>query len=186
MAKKITNAQALKLLGDARSVVTHAVMDHYDIGRRLYEIREEEAWEVSFDSFGEFLKDLDSSPSFFSSLITIHKKIVLECKPTPSQLAQLRWNKARALLRVVTPNNFNHWFNRTRTMSVTETEREVNKACNNPKSLREQIVYYFKTSDARFIKSYLEKIRNANGLTTLSDAMVEAMRCAISGIKVKY
>lgn len=75
------------------------------LGEKLYRIKGEEMWQGMYNSYEEFLKDIDISPGNASKLRQIYERLVLEQGFTPPELAGVGQRRLYAILPLCTDKN---------------------------------------------------------------------------------
>lgn len=72
------------------------------LGEKLYKIKSEKMWEGVYDSYEDFLKDIDLTPGNASKLRQIYEKLMLEQGFQPSEIAKIGQRKLYSILPLCT------------------------------------------------------------------------------------
>lgn len=72
-----------------------------DLGERLAHIREKKLWKVDYESFDEFLVDLNVGKSLASKLMRIYEVFVKKCEIPSAVLSVLPWTSLYQLSRII-------------------------------------------------------------------------------------
>ena len=104
-----------------------------ELGGRLMKIRDEKLWRGGWESFGEYLADMQWSEATGSKLIRIFQKFVLEWQFSHLQLAEAGgWTVVAEVLPVVkTKQEAKQWLANCRKLSRTDLRRTIHEEKHN-------------------------------------------------------
>jgi hypothetical protein len=97
------------------------------LGQYLHNIREQKLYEGQWDSFPEYLQDMNLPDGTASKLINIYKKFVLEFQIPEQRLIDAGgWTKIATLLPIVTnKEDAEEWIHKASVLSIRDLQKEI-------------------------------------------------------------
>lgn len=104
-----------------KSIETH----FFELGARLYKIKEEKLWEGIYDNYTYFLDDAKINPSLASMLTAIHKKYVIEGNMTQKALVGIGYSNLYEAIPLIESEGIETTMAKARTLTRSEIKDEV-------------------------------------------------------------
>jgi len=98
-----------------------------ELGKRLYDIREESKFRPNYETFEDFCMELKMSPATVSKLVNIYQKFVLSYCLDPQLVANAGgWSVVAEVLPMVTSKtSAKKWLNLASTLSRNDLRKEI-------------------------------------------------------------
>ena len=97
----------------------------FELGKRLYKIREKELWREGYDSYYEFLEAAKINPSMASRLTKIHEVYIVQGARDPKELAAIGYSNLYEAIPLVERDGVEATVVRAETLSRSEIVDEV-------------------------------------------------------------
>lgn len=107
-----------------------AEMRFLEVGGRLLQIYLEKMWKVGWDSFEDYIHEMQMSRSTANKLMNIYRRFVIEFRIPHSKLAEAGgWSVLAEVLPVVkNKKDADDWIWKSKELSKTDIRREIQEA----------------------------------------------------------
>jgi len=96
------------------------------LGERLHRIRNERMWEGRWDSYEDYLSEINISPAKASKITSIYEKYVLEYNVPQDKLVKVGWSSLYSLLPAVKDKeSANEWVDKASVLRREDIEDEI-------------------------------------------------------------
>ncbi len=115
------------------------------LGEYLFNIREQRLYEGQWDTFHNFLEEMNLQDSTASKLISVYRKFIFELNiPKENLLEAGGWTKLAKIVNVIeTPEDADEWLAKSSVLSMRDLEKEIkeNKTGVEMKTCRHDNTY---------------------------------------------
>lgn len=110
---------------ETKQLVKRIETQFFELGARLYKIKEEKLWDGIYDNYTEFLDDAKINPSLASMLTAIHRTYVIENNVAQDSLAGIGYSNLYEAIPLVESDGIEGTLAKVRTLTRSEIKDEV-------------------------------------------------------------
>lgn len=110
---------------ETKQLVKNIETHFFELGARLYKIKEEKMWEGAYDNYTEFLDDAKINPSLASMLTAIHTKYVIENNIPQKTLVGIGYSNLYEAIPLIESDGIEGTMAKVRTLTRSEIKDEV-------------------------------------------------------------